>query len=61
MEVLVCCMCQCCVPAWSCPNCKGKGTITRWIPVEALPVLRMPYYILSRRFVTTDTFQPVAS
>ena len=61
MEVLVCCRCECSDPAWACPNCGGKGKTTRWIPVEALPILRMPYFILSRRFTPTEHIHTLAS
>ena len=60
MEVLVRCVCECTVPRWACPNCQGKGHITRWIPMEALSLLTMPYFIMSRRFAPTENIKRVA-
>jgi hypothetical protein len=50
MDILVRWMCDCGAPRWACPECRGKGMVVRWIPVEVLSLLEKPYVILSRRF-----------
>ena len=60
MDVLVRWICNCGAPRWACPECRGRRSVSRWIPLEVLPLLHRPYVILSRRF-TLPQISRVAS
>jgi hypothetical protein len=52
MEVLVRFMCDCASsPRLACPQCRDKKSISRWLPLDFLPLLTRSYIILDRRFV----------
>jgi hypothetical protein len=53
MEVLVHLMCDCGLPRVACPECRDRGSISLWLPLELLPGIERPYIILNRRYVPT--------
>jgi hypothetical protein len=54
MEVLVRLMCDCELPRVACPECRSRGSISHWLPLELLPGLERPYILLNRRYVPSS-------